>query len=76
VFGCLKLEERVITLENELLATQKGVTNNYYTGTKNNENRGQQMGTVNAFVSLRASIIIPKLATPFSLSRDASFCCS
>jgi hypothetical protein len=44
----LKLEERVITLENELLATQKGVTNNYYTGTKNNENRGQQMGTVNA----------------------------
>ena len=44
----LKLEERVITLENELLATQKGVTNNYHTGTKNNENRGQQMGTVNA----------------------------
>jgi hypothetical protein len=39
----LKLEERVITLENELLATQKGVTNNYYTETKNNENRGQQV---------------------------------
>ena len=44
----LKLEERVITLENELLATQNGVTNNYHTGTKDNENRGQQMGTVNA----------------------------
>ena len=27
----LKLEERVVKLENELLATQKGVTNNYHT---------------------------------------------
>jgi Na+-translocating ferredoxin:NAD+ oxidoreductase RnfG subunit len=37
----LKLEERTIKLENELLATQKGVTNNYHTGTKNNETIGQ-----------------------------------
>lgn len=44
----LKIEERVIKLENELLATQKGVTSNYHTGTKNNETIGQQMGTVNA----------------------------
>ena len=44
----LNLEERVVLLENELLATQKGVTNNYHTGTKNNETIGQQMGTVNA----------------------------
>ena len=44
----LKLEERVVKLENELLATQKGVTNNYHTGSKNNETRGKQMGTVNA----------------------------
>ena len=44
----LKLEGRDVKLENELLATQKGVTNNYHTGTKNNETIGQQMGTVNA----------------------------
>ena len=37
----LKLEERTIKLENELLATQKGVTNNDHTGTKNNETIGQ-----------------------------------
>ena len=37
----LKLEERAIKLENELLATQKGVTNNYHTGSKNNETIGQ-----------------------------------
>ena len=43
----LKLEERVVKLENELLATQKGATNNYHTGTKNNKTIGQQMGTVN-----------------------------
>ena len=38
----LRLEERVVKLENELLATQKGVTNNYHTGSKNNEAIGKQ----------------------------------